>query len=397
MAVPPPSPFAALLRRSKFASFDPKIGQVYTSYDGYAARGNFGLKRPLAIRRRNAFVVVKSVDSREMQTEWHTGEKQNRWIRMWDELGIKPQLTHGHWSNKLGAFGSEFSWVVDSEFTTATGTPSKKAEEDAIKEARRSQLTINFEAMSNTEFERFLAKLRKLRPAFHKFLAEKSSRSDWADASMFEHSHIAGEEFVRFLESVAYQEYHSARPRFIEPHPHRFAGLNYTHASSLQTLLTTKPHIGRVLGDGRAGPAQAASAGMVHTLPKGHRGNDQKTVTSFRVTAASLFQAPNTVGEKPEGLVRTWVPTSVMEDREGLSYRKENPHAPGSREYVGFRKAFVPTTSHGMMARAPVVTRVEEFDTPSGRMAGKALLTSLNTLVSRPSFDGSGPGGQEPL
>ena len=35
-AVVRPSPFGALLRRSKFASYDPKIGQVYTSHGGHA-------------------------------------------------------------------------------------------------------------------------------------------------------------------------------------------------------------------------------------------------------------------------------------------------------------------------------------------------------------------------
>ena len=152
MATSAPSQFAALLRRSKFASYDPHIGQVYTAFDGHAARGNFGLKRPLALRRRNAHITVQAVDSHEQQTVWKSAEQANRWIRMWDEVGVKPKVgQQTKWEQKLGALGAEVSLLTDSEFThqeTAgaqkeEGVEAELAEEEEEILVRRSHAVPN--------------------------------------------------------------------------------------------------------------------------------------------------------------------------------------------------------------------------------------------------------------
>ena len=115
----PPSQFAALLRRSKFASYDPRISQVYTSHGGHAHRGDWGLKRPLAIRKREAFITIKAVDSHVQQTEWYGAEQKVRWVRSIQELGPVPIVNYqGTW---LSTIGTRHEFLYDSEFNRQSG------------------------------------------------------------------------------------------------------------------------------------------------------------------------------------------------------------------------------------------------------------------------------------
>ena len=50
-----PGTFPELLRRSRFASFDPTIRQSYGTPPSRLHRGNWGLKRPIAQSKRSAF------------------------------------------------------------------------------------------------------------------------------------------------------------------------------------------------------------------------------------------------------------------------------------------------------------------------------------------------------
>src|ERR1700722_3029272 len=114
----PPSAFAVLLRQSKFASFDPAIAQVYQTHGGDAFRGNWGLKRPLALRRRTAMITVSSVDSRYQQTEWESGEGKARLVKKLEELDTDFELgereTTTSWVQVQARFAEQ--WLVDSEF-----------------------------------------------------------------------------------------------------------------------------------------------------------------------------------------------------------------------------------------------------------------------------------------
>ena len=392
MATPAPSQFAALLRRSKFASFDPHIGQVYTSFDGHAARGNFGLKRPLAVRRRNTHITVQAVDSREQQTMWRSGEQQNRWIRMWDELGWKPKVSQGRWGDRIGTQAIEVNWLVDSEFAPQPGLAARDAEEakpagdEAVElepangeeeVSKRSWAIPNIEGMTDGEFARYLVKLRKLRPAFQEYLEKKYKNSDWAGSTTLENSFFDDNDFLDFLENVAYKEYHSARPRYIEQQPHRFAGLSYSHTPPLQNLLTTKPQRGRVINESYDDGALVASAGMTSVLSKGGRSTEAKQITTFRLTSAALARVPQTVGRHPQGMEGALVVTDVIEDSDATLYRTDNPHRPGSRQYVGKTKVFVPT---GMTA---VPKRRADPYMGQKHMSGPLLLTTLNQMQDK--------------
>ncbi|KAI1788411.1 mitochondrial ribosomal protein subunit-domain-containing protein [Ganoderma leucocontextum] len=400
MATPPPSQFAALLRRSKFASFDPHIGQVYTTFDGHAARGNFGLKRPLALRRRNAFITVRAVDSREQQTVWKSAEPQGRWIRMWDEVGVRPKLERdGVWHEKLGALDAEVHFLTDSEFTrTEEPVPAPKAtdksmelaeEEEGMWQPKRSNAVPNLDAMSETEFERYLVRLRSLRPAFRKFLQGKYKTSHLEAGSLFQRSLRGGDDFREFLESHAYEEYHKPRPRFIEQQPHRYAGLSYTHTPDVQTLNTVKPHIGRILGDpvsDRDKHYVAASAGMTSRLSTGAKGEEIQQVTTIRFTAAGLSAAPEVVGARPDGLEGVHVGTRVRVDSPAVAYKRQdgNPHPPGTREYVGSVETKYVDHVVSMTTPAKPQPRVQFTPSDDQKVTAKNLLSALQSMHPTP-------------
>ncbi|GBE81860.1 hypothetical protein SCP_0402340 [Sparassis crispa] len=223
MATQPSSQFAALLRQSKFASFDPAIAQAYTSYGGHAYRGNFGFKRPLPVRHRNATVFVHAVDSRQQQTEWKSAEQQRRWIQMWDEVGATPHVRGGStWSNKLGPLG-EIRWQVDSEFGSSDSGVDDRGVGAAL--TGKSTAVANINAMPEREFERYLEKLRKMRPAFREYLKkhlEKEGRGS-VPTTLWEQSiKPRTDEYLKdFRATQAYEEYKSPTATSIEQQPQK--------------------------------------------------------------------------------------------------------------------------------------------------------------------------------
>ncbi|KAM5538135.1 hypothetical protein V8D89_008332 [Ganoderma adspersum] len=424
MANPPPSQFAALLRRSKFASFDPHIGQVYTTFDGHAARGNFGLKRPLALKRRNAFITVRAVDSREQQTVWKSAEPQNRWIRMWDEVGVRPKLEMGGlWHEKLGSVDAEVHFPTDSEFThveepapppaeteadlaeaeeennidlaegeQATSTELAEEEEEEVMEwpPKRSGAIPNLDAMSETEFERYLVRLRTMRPAFRKYLENKYKASGLQGDSLFRRSLRGGDDFREFLEGYAYQEYHKPRPRSIEQQPHRYAGLYYTHSTDVQTLNVTKPHIGRILGDPVSDRTDkhyvVASAGMTSRLFSGAKGEEIKHVTTFRLSSVNLFGAPEVVGARPEGIEGVRIGSRIRVDSPAVAYKRQsaNPHTPGTREYVSNVETKYVDYVPSMTSPAKTQPKAQFTVSEGGSQSATNLLKSLQMIHQPP-------------
>ncbi|KAI0080495.1 hypothetical protein K474DRAFT_1657617 [Panus rudis PR-1116 ss-1] len=303
--VSPASPFAALLRRSKFASYDPHIHQVYATYGGDAARGNFGLKRPLPLRRRQAFITVATVDSPEQQTEWKSAEQEARWIRMWDEVGCTPRVPSAStWGNNLGPTG-EFSWVIDSDFAVDNfdvpsgrydrGEPRLKnmiEEEDkktdplhlqAKKEGvlARDMAIENVSAMSDSEFEEYLEELRTQRPQFRKFLElkravekkdDKPLPSFWTLSAQRENHDAVAQQF---LSACEYKKYNAPESQEVENQPHKFAGLSYARGSALQDFLYTKPQPGHVINKSKSSWVDS-------------RGNHSEYVVGFAGTPAGI-------------------------------------------------------------------------------------------------------------
>ncbi|KAN0061733.1 hypothetical protein ACQY0O_005725 [Thecaphora frezii] len=103
-----PSQFSRLLRQSRIASFDPAIPQVYSTPPAYAARGDWGLKRPLPSSSNSAlpsssssgsgvanhpgalrYVEVQQLDTPEGQTTWKEREKETLFVKRWAETDAR--------------------------------------------------------------------------------------------------------------------------------------------------------------------------------------------------------------------------------------------------------------------------------------------------------------------
>ncbi|PCH37926.1 hypothetical protein WOLCODRAFT_22950 [Wolfiporia cocos MD-104 SS10] len=397
--VPPPSRFAALLRQSKFASFDPNIAQTYVSYGGHAHRGNWGLKRPLPLHRRNAVVTVKAIDSRQQQTEWGGAERQHNWIRMWEEVGVAPDVPEvGPWGEKLGPLAS-IQWDIDSEFGAAT-QDSQRDDLGAKDELeRRSMAVPNVHAMSDKQFARYLEEVRALRPAFRAWLQQEGKAG--SSTSMWERSQSASEEFREFLESKAYEKYNAPGSRVIEQQPQRFGGLTYTRTGTLQAALTNKGRPGHILHqhDRRGGfsveDSVASFAGMTSSLTKrrrasrypvdwnglaqdGERKEDGKGIANLRLAKAEILSAPVTVGHKPGGLGQGMIKTEVYVDA-ATEQLADNTYKPGSPEYI--------SNIREPVSKNNAFTTVAKTARPTARYKGEVnrnlLMDTLQSVMQR--------------
>jgi hypothetical protein len=417
-----PSPFSALLRRSKFASFDPAIAQVYRTHDGDAHRGNWGLKRPLAMRRRDggAMITVAAVDSRYQQTEWSSRESDARLVRKLEELDVHVKYVdnpRAQWSAVMGTAGG-VNWLVDSEFASKNvGRGKMLEEEDAVVDVdvvveedawggmdagvemdtkgqgrnghdrprpkykgHHSAAVPNIHAMTDKQFERYLSKLRKLRPEFQEYLREQGEDDPRVQGqSLFAIAQKHLTHHQHFIASHTAIGYRSRDSRFIQQRPHPTAGLVYSHAPPMQTYLTTKPKPGFYLhrqeGHDRftmryGGDAITSFAGMAAGAKRMHlfgrekpllelksehginRDRADMSVAQFRLRQIPTFiNAPSVVGRMREGLDVTGLSAQVYAKEP--SPHRMNRHMPGTREYVAMREDLPPSRHVQLMPFVP--------------------------------------------
>ncbi|KAI9264376.1 hypothetical protein BDA99DRAFT_571804 [Phascolomyces articulosus] len=74
-----------LLRNSRLASYDRKLGQVYEISRKNQKKGNWGLKRNLPSVIRTPFVTISDLDTAEHQTPWESGTSKVMFVRRWKE------------------------------------------------------------------------------------------------------------------------------------------------------------------------------------------------------------------------------------------------------------------------------------------------------------------------
>ena len=315
------STFGTLLKHSKFSSFDPRIGQVYTTHGGDAHRGHWGFKRPLPLRRRGAYITVKNVDTPEYQTEWNSAEPQALWAKNWDELKITP---HKEW------FAEEH--IVDSDYIPKTQSP----------EQWRQPYIPNLEAMTRKEFAQYLGKIRAGR---NTFLEQRTAREQVGAVTSYQLSNLS-KSSTQWHDLIATQfsqrRRSNPRSREIEHLPHTSGGLSYAQYSPLQTFLMTKERKGRLADKDRYTTSYVASfAGMAGRVQRRNAGPGRPLV----------WEDPNHTGEvmiRPQkAVVKGW--PIVVGKRQGLKAAKldldlrvwdeqahfrSNPHLPGSPEYI---------------------------------------------------------------
>ncbi|CAG8541730.1 979_t:CDS:2 [Ambispora gerdemannii] len=78
--------FPELLRKSRLATFDPAIPQVYKTYGPFKKRGDWGLKRNLPNILRTDVITVKALDTVEHQTDFKSARSLVGFARKWKEL-----------------------------------------------------------------------------------------------------------------------------------------------------------------------------------------------------------------------------------------------------------------------------------------------------------------------
>ncbi|KAJ7029357.1 hypothetical protein C8F04DRAFT_1116693 [Mycena alexandri] len=299
---PAASPFAHLLRSSRFAQFDPQIRKTYYSPKQFVERGYWGLKRPISQRKRNSFVTIKQWEARQHYIEWDNAEDQIRFIRRMEEVDVRPVVEpRSSWGQQLGT--AKDDWLVDSEFSPHDwgSAPKAKTEEQEdipldtlgnkgpgeygahappytpTQHAQQAAPAVipNVMAMSPGELKRYLQKLRALRPAFMAYLdreAQKQQelkkeqdemraqgkfvtrdpRPTLAGLTLAQLSQYSDGPYHRvFLAEHTLSEYNSTRK--IQPQPHRNGALTYTHPAMLDPLFRTKSKPGIILSHANTG------------------------------------------------------------------------------------------------------------------------------------------------
>ena len=308
------SGFPELLRRSRFASFDPTIRQSYGTPPSHLHRGNWGLKRPIAQRKRNAFISLKNFEEHEHYIEWSNAETQVRLIDKIEEINVAPKLvSHVPWFVGLGpAASSEWS-KMDSEFAPGESGmphlpesvpsftpnleglglrgkgeygkgPSTTSDDDGY-------LHPNLRSMSPRVFNRYLKKLRSLRPEFQKFL-----RKNGVSTSITESGIPPGNLHIRFLgqhfdkqfqlddEKKKQKKLHPNQSQPIRQQPHRLGGLMYASPTYLESFFTSGVQPGIVIEENyRTSNAEpykylVSTAGIVGKLDQKRAGPNVKSI-----------------------------------------------------------------------------------------------------------------------
>ena len=388
---PSPSPFAALLRRSKFASYDPTIGQVYTTHDADAHRGNWGFKRSLALRKRDKFISVQAVDSPEQQTEWTPREPEARFIKRWEEVATEPNVREAwerHCMNSRPMHQAELA-KEDGGGRIVNPAVQRLADESLDKRQYVASGPL-ISAMNTRQFARYLDKIQRQRPEFLKFLskeAERTTKSQTAShhhvaPSAYEESAMSSAEMVRrrFLQKQSHAIYEASDSRAIEQRPHRNGGLSYAYTSQLTHFFTTKEEPGRLLetqSPDRHGNARASFAGMAANVKQPISPSD--VGPKLRVVESVLKQAPRVVSAQPRGLDDANIQTTAV-DIANLEMTRANPFPPGSRAYIAHAQTIAPPTKgkRGMTTSKPQLQTESDLERTK---VSEGLLSTLRTII----------------
>ncbi|KAL1743697.1 hypothetical protein HDZ31DRAFT_40345, partial [Schizophyllum fasciatum] len=264
------SPFSELLRRSRFASFDPYVRQTYVAPQSYAQRGNYGLKRSINLTQKNSAISLKSFDERASYTNWTPAESNARFIRQFDELHVNPRPSPNKpWANYIGT-QNQLHWLIDSESSPGEGLAYDPVPTTGRYGASRpgpvehTAISVpNLAAMKPRQFRTFVRRLQDARPEFREYMNQLSDapreryerlRQKRADGLKLTNSEMdfldnykdaaqapllglaqnpALDHRARFLGERTRAEFEDRSQHKIEQQPHRVAGLNYAHPTPL--------------------------------------------------------------------------------------------------------------------------------------------------------------------
>lgn len=423
-----PSSFSKLLRQSKFASYDPAINQVYTSFGGYSHRGHWGTKRDLPPKRkhkvsdplvstsggrgsarRNPVAFLSALDSAEGQTEWSSAEKDVRWLRRLEELGSGVYLTDtSAWRKRVGSSRGRATGAMDSEFDTADSSQK-------IGQQMTSALP-NTLAMSERRFKAYISHLRGKRKEFHEFLQETGvgqttkGRNNAAPlpVQMYHHAQGSSSHHTRFLAHTNQKAATQATSNTLTPVPHPSAGLDYLNPTPLMSqLLFPEPIKGRyVQGTAKATryPVKYSSDAIIslagynamlasdlssassrpidwHKLvERDFSQPTDKTTSKYRVERLELSEVPRVVGQSRQNIEGAQIKMHVR-DWSKQPAERPNPHRPGSFEYVSHQDVRT-TNSNPVSLKARLASAHQALPEIRREANGSSSMTELlDTLL----------------
>jgi hypothetical protein len=350
VASAPSGSFAAILRRSNWASFDPAIQQVYTTHGGHAHRGDWGFKRPLPLKKRGVCVTVDAVDSPSQQTEWNPADRQAKWLKMATE---SKSSVHARDNTRSARSVDEiqfqdYRWRPDSDavrpvtaeggpidpfthtYDTAkarnsnnnvvgSGLPSVSSEDlpSYIRQSQSKGVGIAqhapvraaplVESMSARRFAKYERELREKRPEFLRFLAAKKG----PHASAYEDALEPINSVSSYLAETSAEEAMDTNVRNrrgIVAQPHPTGGFTYTLAPPMQAQLNSRALPGRYLGEGGNWLPRHASNNQQHNTnnrPNAHsepRVGFAGQVMTIQRDALGSHEGPRANAPIPEGM-----------------------------------------------------------------------------------------------
>lgn len=357
----PPSSFAVLLRRSKFATYDPKIGQVYATYGGSVNRGDWGLKRPLAIRRKDTRITINNFDTIYQQTEWENASTDAMLVRKYEELKLTPNLSpKGSWAPRIGHMNPLRipNYIHDADYVD-----SPEGKREAM--LRAKQPMPDPAAMSEKRFERYVRKVRRLGEEFESYFDEREAeralkrigpgKKKGKKMNMYTAAKEEHIDYARFIAEKEARIYDEKDATALRPFPHPTAGLSYALTSDLQRGIDADPVPGRALhaqASYRKNPSakDVAIAGWVATAPcqaapdivdwgtdDEPRTNKLLGIGKYKPVGLELLHAPNVVGERPERIEdQDWMMRVIDYSEENAL--RWNPHRHGTAEGIAFQE-----------------------------------------------------------
>ena len=357
LPLPAPGSFAAILKQSKFATYHPSIGQVYTVFGGHAQRGDWGLKRALPERKRHRRLKISAIDTREQQSWFDSGETNARTVARWDEIGTRVNVAYntGRWREQgFTKLAARAIPNIDSEFG-GFAVPKTGHVDPALglRYDFNAKVFPNIYKMSDSGFDKYIKKVEGRRSEFRAHVQgvhDHQRAAKGGPVSLYYFRHKSHESFGRtgndFLELLAEDEITKNGSRILQAVPHPNGGLSYTSPSYLQTRLTTPPIKSHVIFTQRSS-AIAVVGSITARVPPGWRNNKpilevdyrrsdpQRGTYNMRVIDANLQDPPQVVGRQDlegEGGMKMAVSVHPI-DSDAMDHERANPYPPGSVLY----------------------------------------------------------------
>ncbi|GAA5896180.1 hypothetical protein JCM5296_007255 [Sporobolomyces johnsonii] len=247
------SSYSALLRRSKLATYNPSIDQVYTTSSAHLARQNFGLKRPLpaATTKTSPFVRLTDLDSREGRTVFRKATRETSFVRKIGELGVGLRSEALEPRGVSSAYSRQWDRVEIQSRFMPEGLPG--GVKDPASVSTVPARTPNFLAMDEREFERFLEDLGERRDEFKAFVAAEAAKTSPATAGdefdLYSHAQRNPTELVRLVERFLRQPSPQSAKFASSPLPHIHPTLALQYATPTPLESAFAPAVpGRLLG-----------------------------------------------------------------------------------------------------------------------------------------------------